>query len=65
MFGSALLITFLLCRLWDWSTSRKTGAVQLDLPAGVYATYARFVNELHEQTVVMAEISRSSFDIQL
>ena len=44
-------------RLWDWSTSRKTGSVHLKLPGSARIQYARFVNELHEQTVVLAEVS--------
>ena len=46
-------------RLWDWSTSRKTGTVHLDLPSSAHIKFARFVNELHEQTVILAEISKT------
>lgn len=43
--------------MWDWSTSRKTGTVKLQLGAGSVITNARFVNELFERVVVLAEIS--------
>jgi len=49
----------LICRMWDWSTSRKTGTVKLQLEAGSVITSARFVNELFERVVVLAEISVS------
>lgn len=43
-------------RLWDWSSSRKTGSLLLDIPSSTKITSARFVNELHESLVVLAEI---------
>ncbi|KAK8864455.1 hypothetical protein IAR55_001704 [Kwoniella newhampshirensis] len=49
--------------LWDWSTSRKTGHVDLDLPPNAAITSARFVNELHEQTVILAEINNGDIHI--
>nr|XP_018262917.1 uncharacterized protein I303_04406 [Kwoniella dejecticola CBS 10117]OBR85075.1 hypothetical protein I303_04406 [Kwoniella dejecticola CBS 10117] len=49
--------------LWDWSTSRKTGHVHLDLPRNEAITSARFVNELHEQTVILAEITNGDIHI--
>ena len=50
----------LLLRMWNWSSSRKTGSVHLDLPPGAIITAARFVNELHQRIVVLAEISERS-----
>jgi regulator-associated protein of mTOR len=44
--------------MWDWSSSRKTGTVKLDLGLGSVITSARFVNELFERVVVLAEISK-------
>ncbi|WWC70047.1 uncharacterized protein I206_103991 [Kwoniella pini CBS 10737] len=49
--------------LWDWSTSRKTGHVHLDLPQNSAITSARFVNELHEQIVIVAEITNGDIHI--
>ncbi|WWC94207.1 hypothetical protein V866_001047 [Kwoniella sp. B9012] len=49
--------------LWDWSTSRKTGHVHLDLPSTEAISSARFVNELHEQTVILAEITNGDIHI--
>jgi len=43
--------------MWDWSSSRKTGSVRLDLSPDSVITGARFVNELFERVVVLAEIS--------
>ncbi|WVW83973.1 hypothetical protein I302_105996 [Kwoniella bestiolae CBS 10118] len=49
--------------LWDWSTSRKTGHVHLNLPQSSAITSARFVNELHEQIVILAEITNGDVHI--
>ncbi|WWC89265.1 uncharacterized protein L201_004186 [Kwoniella dendrophila CBS 6074] len=49
--------------LWDWSTSRKTGNVHLDLPKNEMISSARFLNELHEQTVILAEITNGDIHI--
>lgn len=45
--------------MWDWSSSRKTGSVHLNIPETEQITFARLVNELHEQTVMLAEISKT------
>jgi regulator-associated protein of mTOR len=45
-------------RLWDWSSSRKTGTIHLDLPPQTHITSGRFVNELHETNVVLAVLSK-------
>lgn len=47
-------------RLWDWASARKTGQVRLKAPPKSKITSARFVNELHEQMVVLAEMSGCS-----
>ncbi|WWD17245.1 hypothetical protein CI109_101683 [Kwoniella shandongensis] len=49
--------------LWDWTASRKTGHVHLDLPSNAAITSARFINELHEQTVILAEINNGDIHI--
>ncbi|EIW67838.1 hypothetical protein TREMEDRAFT_32602 [Tremella mesenterica DSM 1558] len=49
--------------LWDWSTARKTGQVKLKSPAGSKITSARFVNELHEQMVVLAEMNTGDIHV--
>lgn len=43
--------------MWDWNSSRKTGHIKLNLASHTGITSARFVNELHEQIVILAEIS--------
>lgn len=43
--------------MWDWSTSRKTGTIKLDLRAGRVVTGARFVNELYERVLILAGTS--------
>lgn len=41
--------------MWDWNSSRETGHINSTWPhTGI--TSARFVNELHEQIVILAEI---------
>nr|ODN88217.1 dRaptor [Cryptococcus depauperatus CBS 7841] len=49
--------------LWDWTTSKKTGHVHLNLPNDVAITSARFVNELHETIVILAEITNGDIHI--
>ncbi|WVQ80742.1 hypothetical protein IAT38_002847 [Cryptococcus sp. DSM 104549] len=49
--------------LWDWASSRKTGHVHLNLPPRAAITSARFVNELHEQTIILAEITNGDIHI--
>ncbi|ODO09834.1 hypothetical protein I350_02053 [Cryptococcus amylolentus CBS 6273] len=49
--------------LWDWNSSKKTGQVTLKLPDNEMITSARFVNELHEQNVILAEITNGDIHI--
>ncbi|WVR07100.1 hypothetical protein IAU60_004139 [Kwoniella sp. DSM 27419] len=49
--------------LWDWTSFRKTGVVHLDLPSHAFVSHARFVNELHEETVILAEISNGDVNV--
>ncbi|OWZ61241.1 hypothetical protein AYX15_06537 [Cryptococcus neoformans] len=49
--------------MWNWNSSRKTGHVKLNLASHTGITSARFVNELHEQIVVLAEISNGDIHI--
>ncbi|WVQ72494.1 hypothetical protein IAR50_002049 [Cryptococcus sp. DSM 104548] len=49
--------------LWDWNTSRKTGHVKLNLPDHEGISSARFVNELHEPIVILAEITNGDIHI--
>ena len=51
---SNLIISF-----WDWGLARKTGSIKLNLAPGHRMTSARFVNELHPNNIVIAEISTS------
>jgi regulator-associated protein of mTOR len=44
---------------WDWGLARKTGSIKLNLAPGHRMTSARFVNELHPNNIVIAEISAS------
>lgn len=50
-------MTVLTDRMWDWSTSRKTGSVKVNVADGAVITSARFVNELYSRIVVLAETS--------
>lgn len=45
---------------WDWGLARKTGSIKLNLAPGHRMTSARFVNELHPNNIVIAEISTST-----
>ncbi|KAE8537916.1 hypothetical protein D1P53_005977 [Cryptococcus gattii VGV] len=49
--------------MWDWNSSRKTGHIKLNLASHTGITSARFVNELHEQIVILAEISNGDIHI--
>ncbi|KIS01270.1 dRaptor [Cryptococcus deuterogattii 2001/935-1] len=49
--------------MWDWNSSRKTGHIKLNLASHAGITSARFVNELHEQIVILAEISNGDIHI--
>ncbi|WVQ99448.1 hypothetical protein IAU59_006583 [Kwoniella sp. CBS 9459] len=51
--------------MYDWGNARKTGSIRVDLPTRSRAsvTSARFVNELHDQIVIVAEISNGDIHI--
>lgn len=49
--------------MWDWNSSRKIGHVKLNLASHTSITSARFVNELHEQIVILAEICNGDIHI--
>ncbi|KAK4689091.1 regulatory associated protein of mTOR, partial [Tremellales sp. Uapishka_1] len=49
--------------VWDWSTSRKIGQINIDLSPSTVVTSARFVNELHEQTVILAATSAGTVHV--
>jgi hypothetical protein len=42
---------------WDWHEARRVGLKHLKLPPGETVHSAFFVNELHEQIVVLVQIS--------
>jgi regulator-associated protein of mTOR len=55
----ALAQVNLILSFWDWGLARKTGSIKLNLAPGHRMTSARFVNELHPNNIVIAEISES------
>ncbi|ORY31945.1 raptor N-terminal caspase like domain-domain-containing protein [Naematelia encephala] len=48
---------------WDWRSSKKTGQVKLDLPPGAIIKSARMIHELHDDLVVLAEISNGDIHV--